>query len=130
MKIINGEERGMYCCELDENADREAQSRILAEFEETVGYLPLVSYGLAGCRLEVLEEAYGVLLGKSFSNHVIDTKKMVSIHIPERSFRTLDDCANWLGITCEAETDLERECRLIWNLYCRLDRSELEHKSK
>ena len=126
LKIINGEERGLYCRELDENAGREAQRAMFDVFEEMVGYLPIISYGISGHKLQLLEDAYGVCLGKSFSNHVIDPAKMISIHMPEHQMHSLDDCASWLGITCEAESEMERECRLAWKLYCRMDRSELQ----
>jgi len=129
LKIINGEERGLYCRELDENAGREAQRAMFDVFEEMVGYLPIISYGISGHKLQLLEDAYGVCLGKSFSNHVIDPAKMISIHMPERQMHSLDDCASWLGITCEAESEMERECRLAWKLYCRMDRSELQKSS-
>ncbi len=128
LKIINGEERGIYYRELDESAGREEQRQMFDAFEEMVGYLPIISYGISGMKLQLLEEAYGVLLGRSFSNHVIDVRKMAGIHIKERQMYSLDACAAWLGITCEAESELEKECRLTWKLYCRMDRSELQHQ--
>ena len=67
----------------DPESNREELRTILDEFDEFTGYLPLVSHGLAGEKLQASKDAYGVLLGKPFSVQVIDTEKMGRIHLPE-----------------------------------------------
>ena len=130
IKVINGEERGYFQRMADPESDREELRTILGKFDEFTGYLPLVGHGLAGKKLQALKDAYGVLLGKPFSNQVIDTEKMGRIHLPEIEDGSLGSYVQRLGIECRAETEMEKECRLIWKLYCRLERSELENTRK
>ena len=105
----------------DEKAYREA----IAAFQKFVGYLPIVSHDITEEILPQLEEAYGVELGIHFSNHVIDTVQMAANHMPWVKDTSLDNLAEVLGIEVHCETREEARCRMIWQLYCRMERSEL-----
>lgn len=127
IKVINGEERGIL---LEEESEREPDSvsderERLAKFQRFAGYLPIVCHDLDIHKREALEEAYGVLLGIPFSNRVIDTVQMAENHIPGEDNYDLSYLADELEIDVRDGSGLERECRIIWQLYCRMDRSEL-----
>ena len=98
VKVINGEERGYFERMPGGEASREELREMCRAFDEFTGYLPLVSHGIGGEPLRKLEEAYGVLLGKPFSNHVIDTEKMVRVHLPDLADSSLSACAAELGL--------------------------------
>ena len=124
IKVINGEERDVLRIMIpqkDEKAYREA----IAAFQKFVGYLPIVSHDITEELLPQLEEAYGVELGMPFSNHVIDTVQMAANHMPWVKDTSLDNLAEALGIEVHCETREEERCRMIWQLYCRMERSEL-----
>ena len=127
IKVINGEERGIL---LKEAADMELgddsdQRERLESFREFAGYLPIVCHDLDVQKRKALEEGYGVFLGIPFSNRVIDTIKMAENHIPYGNSYDLGNLARKLGIDVDDCQGLERECRIIWQLYCRMDRTEL-----
>ena len=112
--------------ELLPEAGREERRSVFKMFDEFTGYLPIVSHGINGDKLDLLSEGYGILLGQPLSNHVIDTEQMGRTHLPEIRDTSLSSYAKYLGIACEAESEPEMECRLVWELYRRLSRSELE----
>ena len=126
IKVINGEERGHFQKRILPEAGREERRFAFKMFDEFTGYLPLVSHGINGDKLDLLSEGYGILLGQPLSNHVIDTEQMGRTHLPEIRDTSLSSYAKYLGIACEAESEPEKECRLVWELYRRLSRSELE----
>ena len=126
IKVINGEERDILHRELQAD-DPEAYRQMIRSFQEFIGNLPLVCHGVLEDALPILEEAYGVQLGLPFSNHVIDTEQMAENHLPFVKNRTLDGFAECLGIPVQGESELEERARAAWKLYCRMDRSELDH---
>lgn len=117
IKVINGEERGQF---ISNNSEEE-----LASFQKFVGQLPIVSHGITGRRLRCLENAYGVVLGRPFSNQVIDTKVMAENHFPSEKDYSLDHLADVLRLKTAGGIWPERQCRMTWELYRRMDRSEL-----
>ena len=140
IKVINGEERGLLdkrisADQLSKDAadtalerddrDREAERAALLEFHAFIGYLPIVSHGINGSLKKALEEAYGVLLGRPLPNLIIDTEEMAKNHLPGEAERELSGLAERLGIRVRGDTHAERCCRQTWELYRRMDRSEL-----
>ena len=129
IKVINGEDRGHFQRKLSSDEDGESLRRMMEEFDAFAGFLPLVGHGLGGSMLRTIEESYGVVLGKAFSNHVTDTQRLARICLPELDDVSLLSCAEELGIEVgDAESELMRLCVITWKLYCRLERSELERK--
>ena len=127
IKVINGEERGILLEEAinpEPGDDSEERGR-LERFWRFAGYLPIVCHDLDVQKQRALEEGYGVLLGIPFSNRVIDTIRMAENHIPYEDNYDLSCLADELGIDVDDCHGLERECRIIWQLYCRMERSEL-----
>lgn len=121
IKVINGEERGILDKSISTTQEREA----LAELDKFMGYLPIVSHGINGAPRKSLEEAYGLLLGKTLSNLIIDTKDMAQNHLPYASSYALRSLASQLDIHVHGASHAERNCRRTWELYRRLDHSEL-----
>ena len=128
IKVINGEERGMFLEEQQKDNSYEAVDirTMLMKFRDFSGYLPLVSHNISGSRLRILEDNYGLLLGMPFSNRIIDTEIMAENHMPVEDSYELSDLANQLGIEFYDIGGLEWKCRATWELYCRMERSELE----
>lgn len=142
IKVINGEERGLLdkripveCLTEDRTAgmpkqydrNRETERIALNEFKEFIGLLPIVSHGMTGKGKRALEEAYGVLLGASLSNLLIDTEEMAQNHLPDEKDYKLDNLIRRLKIHVTGDSHAERCCRRTWELYRRMDKSEL-HK--
>ena len=140
IKVINGEEREILDkrifmtrrrADSSEAEDgpkyrsRTAERRTLGEFSDFVGFLPIVSHGINGNLRRTLEEAYGVLLGKPMSNLIIDTEEMAENHLPEESTYKLDSLVRKLRIHVHGASHAERCCRRTWELYRRMDKSEL-----
>ena len=138
LKIINGEERGLFyrsgirerseTGETKENrSDHENRSReILDEFRQFAGQLPIVSHGIEGKKEGLLKEAYGVLLGKPLSNLIIDTMVMAKNHLPSVQDFSLQGIVESQGIFPEGQTAPEKRCRAVWELYRRMDKSDLD----
>ena len=127
LKVINGEERGILLEEgLDPKSGVDSDERNrLERFWRFAGYLPIVCHNFDVQKRRALEEGYGVLLGIPFSNRVIDTIKMAENHIPYVDSYDLSYLVNELGIDFDDCRGLEKECRISWQLYCRMERSEL-----
>ena len=140
IKVINGEERGLLdkrifmkrrredSSEVEDESkyrSRAAERKALGEFSDFIGFLPIVSHGINGKLRRALEEAYGVLLGKPLSNLIIDTEQMAENHLPEESSYRLDSLIRKLRIHVHGDSHAERCCRRTWELYRRMDRSEL-----
>ena len=104
---------------------RSAERRALNEFSEFIGFLPIVSHGINGNLRRALEDAYGVLLGKPLSNLIIDTEEMAENHLPAESTYKLDRLVRKLRIHVHGDSHAERCCRRTWELYRRMDKSEL-----
>lgn len=141
IKVINGEERGLFDKRISmdppennladspamyDERNREEERKALSEFNAFAGYLPIVSHGINGSLRKVLEEAYGVLLGKPLSNLIIDTKEMAGNHLPEETDRRLYHLATRLGIHATGDSHAERCCRRTWGLYCCMDKSKVD----
>ena len=143
IKVINGEERGVLLEEAPKR-ERERKNTGVGTGTETntdsglisrkqrlerlwkfVGYLPIVCHDLDQPKRRALEEAYGVLLGIPFSNRVIDTILMARNHMAYKDTYDLHSLADELEIVADDCQGLEKECRLIWQLYRRMERSEL-----
>ncbi len=138
VKFIRGEERGIYCQFLyeedqEENAghqslsdlDRQKQEDMIRAFARFTGHLPIVTFHILGQRLECLQETIDMALGRTFSNHIIDTLQMAQNHIPEVRTKNLSQLADHLGISVHCPDSREKRCRTIWQLYCRMEKSEL-----
>lgn len=127
IKVINGEERGIF---LEETPDRDSgdswdERESLRRFREFTGYLPFVCHDFDGRNRKVLEERYGLLLGIPFSNRVIDTRKMMENHMPHEAGYDVGELAERLGICVSDCLGMERECRIVWRLFGRMERGEL-----
>ena len=127
IKVINGKERDTFWSEISRD-DPEEYREAIAAFQKFVGYLPIVSHDITDEILPQLEDTYGVLLGVPFSNRVIDTLQMAANHIPWVRNASLGRLAKELGIEVHCDTKEEERCRMIWKLYIRMERSELEKK--
>ena len=137
IKVINGEERGLFDKRIamtgpeedfpdtvtKRNDRRAEERRALREFDEFIGFLPIVSHGINGELRKALEEAYGVLLGKPLSNLFIDTKEMALNHLPEADDYGLYSLAARLGFSVRGDSHAERSCRRTWELYRRMDKT-------
>ena len=125
IKVINGEEKDYFY----RNAsciDRKEYAECIAAFQQFCGQLPIVGHGIGKKVLAMVEEACVVELGMPFSNQVIDTRKMALNHLPKARDTSLDGLAEQLGIDLSCETQEETRCRMVWELYCRIERAELE----
>ena len=128
IKVINGEERGIFHEWNEDTAFPEAGRKLVEDFDRFAGYLPLVGHGIDGKAEETLAEAYGVLLGKAFSNRTIDTAAMVREHLPDLAGASLEEINETIDLGGESYSGDEALCRKTWSLYRRMDRSELERK--
>ena len=132
IKVINGEERGIFHrslerMEQEEVTDTEYENMI-RELQRFIGYLPIVCHGKDES-IDALAEAYGVMTGKPFSNHVVDTMAMARNHFYGMQDFSLEYLADYLGIEGDCTDEQEKRCRRTWQLYCRMERSELSpHK--
>ena len=126
IKVINGEERGLFERSLSEDAEEDEYQEMIRSLEHFVGKLPLVGHGINKEVRRCLEDAYGVILGKTFTNQVIDTRIMAKNHISWARDYTLEKLAQELGIEAEGGNENEIRCRKIWQLYCRMEKSELD----
>ena len=124
IKVINGTERDSFRWKINGD-DPESGREAIEAFQKYVGYLPLVGHDITEEIVPKLEEAYGVLLGMPFSNHVIDTLQMAANHMPRVRNASLDHLAEELGIEVRSDSPQEARCRIIWQLYSRMERSEL-----
>lgn len=127
IKVINGEERDIFTGRIQKNT-REEQRKLTDGFRIFAGYLPIVGHDIEERDIPVLAESYGVLLGIPFSNRVIDTKVMAENHLPGKHDYSLDALTDSLGIEVHADGKQERRCRKIWELYRRMECSELMKK--
>ena len=153
IKVINGEERGIFqrCIARKETADPgttdkteespdrpqtgstdeiEGSHSMFLDFRKYVGYLPLVSYGLTGKKLEMLENAYAVHLGKVLPNQVIDTEFMARIHLPNEPEYSLEHLTHRCSLRINCDNEIEKRCRETWKLYRWLDGDKAQKNNK
>ena len=124
IRVINGEERGIFSEEVSDDDDE----KLIRNLREAVGYLPVVLCDGSGRQQEALENGWGIYAGRPFSNQVIEICEMARNHIPEVRIFSLESITDRLGIDVEGDTPAEIRCRQIWKSYCRFDRSELERR--
>ncbi len=152
IKVIHGEEKKtfsrIYIPESESDDDYEYNEMtissdaidrldVIRDYEEFIcdldhfiGHLPVVGHDLSEEKSDLLRDAYGMVLGKTFSNHIIDTRQMAENHLPTASDYSLDSLADRLGIEVHCQDPGEERCRIIWQLYRRMERSELEKKTQ
>ena len=142
IRVINGEERGTYFEELPDTEDEDRaentiekglsdrsilnHERMIQTLFRVIGYLPVVICDKIGRQQETLENEWGIYTGRPFSNQVIEICEMARNHLPEITNPSLERIKERLGIETEGDSKAEMRCRQIWEIYCRLDRSELE----
>ncbi len=127
IKVINGEERGIFSQKVASAPEEEREERrraILRDYYDFIGLLPVVGHAIDGAPRQYLEEMYGLLLGLPFSNLVIDTRIMAENSLPEERQFGLRHLASSLRIPQEGTSAPERRCRAVWALYRRLDDSK------
>ena len=108
--------------------DSQKQEDLIKGFARFAGHLPIVTFHILGRRLECLQEACDMAMGTTFSNRIIDTLQMAQNHIPEVRSGELSQLADHLGISIHCPDPREERCRTIWQLYCRMERSELANR--
>lgn len=130
IKVINGEERGIHTEEIPDDSEPSEKDyeNLIRNLQAYIGYLPVVGYHISGKMQKVLENAWGVCTGRPFSNQVIDIRVMAWNHFQNNWKQSLEGLAERLGITVNCDTSQETRCRQILQIYCRLDRSELDRK--
>ena len=130
IKVINGEERGLHFDEIpdDREPSEEDYEKLILDLQAYIGHLPIVGYHIFGKVQEVLENAWGIYTGLPFSNQVIDIREMAWNRFQNNWKQSLDGLAERLGITIDCDSPQETRCRQILQVYCRLDRSELDRK--
>ena len=118
----------------DGTLDREGQESMIREFAHFAGHLPLVTFDIRGRKQECLEETYDTVLGTIFSNRIIDTRQMAHHHMPVMKALNVDaDLKNYwsyLGMDIHYDNPLEQRCRRIWQLYCKMETSDLKSKNR
>ena len=120
------EEAAAYKGRLDVTTDYD---KLIHDLDHYIGHLPVVGHDLMNEKAAVLQDAYGMVLGKTFTNHLIDTFRMAENHLPDADDYSLGSLAEYLGIEAECEDPAEERCRIIWQLYQRMERSELEKEA-
>lgn len=128
IKVINGKQRGIFQKEIKEPAGPDQEREVMSDFYDFIGYLPVVCHGITGEMEDILAEAYGIALGRPFSNTVIDTEEMAENHLPQAPDYSLEALADYLGIEADGIDPQEQNCKLTWQLYKRMDKSQLERK--
>ena len=117
IRVINGEERGIYS---EEVSDQDYE-KLVQNLWKAVGYLPVVLCDRSGRQQEALETGWGIYAGRPFSNQVIEICEMARNHLPGLSHPSLASITEQLDIDVEGDTETEKRCRQIWEIYCRLD---------
>lgn len=104
--------------------------KIAQELQEFTGYLPVVIYDPFGDKKTALENAWGVFCGRPFSNLVINVFEMAYNHLNDLHEYSLETVADRLGISADCGSEQENCCRVVWRIYYRFDRSELEKRKE
>ena len=119
-------ERSDPLLDMDRTSDYE---QMITDLDHFLGHLSLVVHDISEEDLSALREDYGMILGKTLSNHIIDTRQMAENHIPFIRDYSVNGLADHLGIDIHLDDPCEKRCRIIWQLYQRMERSELEKKT-
>ena len=124
IKVINGEEKGIFHCALHEVGEDDSMLAVVSDpkalterFYEFAGFLPLVSHEWNLGALDELKEQYGVLLGKPFSNFLVDTRVMAFNHYRLKSDTDLDSALERAGVETKKYAGDLPTCRKILALY-------------
>ncbi len=124
IKVINGEEKGIFHCALHEVGEDDdmlaivSDSKALVEqFYKFAGFLPLVSHEWNYEALDALKERYGVLLGKPFSNFIVDTEEMAVQHYRYLNNTDIDSVLEQVEIKKNKYAGDLPSCRKILVLY-------------
>ena len=125
VRVINGEERGIFSEEVSEDH----YEQLVRDLREAVGYLPVVLCDDSLRQQKALERGWGIYAGRPFSNQVIEICEMARNHLNMVSAPSLEGMVQRLEIKAEGDTEAELRCRQIWQIYCRFDRSALERKA-
>ncbi len=104
--------------------------KIARELQEFTGYLPVVIYDPFGDKKTALENAWGVFCGRPFSNLVINVFEMAYNHLNDLYEYSLETVADRLGIAADCGSEQENRCRVVWRIYYRFDRSELDKRKE
>ena len=131
IKVINGEEKGLFhnaLSEIGEDDDMLAiagdSQSLIKSFYEFAGFLPLVGYDWPKEALDSLKEGYGVLLGKPFSNFIVDTLDMSRQHYWYRSYEDIDAMLDTAKVPEKNYAGELVSCRKILALYRQLEEVE------
>lgn len=152
IRVINGEERGMFAAaapaggEADPGKDTDSSTssdrtgsghadlaryeQMVRELQQFTGYLPVVIHDASGVKKTALENAWGIYCAKPFSNLVINIHQMAQNHLDRLLDYSLENIGDRLGIVADCGSEGENRCRLIWRIYERFDRSELEKREE
>ncbi len=114
----------------DESGTFADYEKVARELQEFTGYLPVVIYDPFGDKKTALENAWGVFCGRPFSNLVINVFEMAYNHLNDLHEYSLETVADRLGISADCGSEQENCCRVVWRIYYRFDRSELEKRKE
>ncbi len=124
IKVINGEEKGIFHCALHEVGEDDDilaivsdSTALIERFYEFAGFLPLVSHEWDLEALDELKERYGVLFGKPFSNFVVDTEEMAVQHYRYLNDTDIDSVLEQVEIKKHKYAGDLPSCRKILVLY-------------
>ena len=123
IKVIHGEERECFSRTLLPESSREEERSMMADFDDFNGFIPLVGHEITGRDgiVKLLQESYGVLLGKALANHITDTREMAQNHLPDEKSYSLKALCQKLKLAVPEDDDLEETARAVWALYLYLD---------
>ena len=131
IRVINGEERGIFAADMQgegQDPAAEVYEKLIQDLRGFIGYLPVVVHDSTGRAQEALETGWGLYTGHPFSNQVINICEMAKNHLDMYAEQSLKSLTERLGIDAEGDIPGELRCRQIWQIYCRFDRSELERR--
>jgi hypothetical protein len=124
IKVINGEEKGIFHCALHEVGEDDDMLAIVSDskalvgqFYDFAGFLPLVSHEWNPRALDELKGQYGVLLGKPFSNFLVDTEEMAVQHYRYLNDTDIDSVLEQVKIRSSKYAGDLPSCRKILALY-------------
>ncbi len=134
IRVINGEERGMYAMSIEdaaktneEKSDRSfagessfpeaGPEKLVQGLQRFTGYLPIVLHDDSGKKKEALENSWGIYCGKPFSNLVVNIFEMAENHLYQLKDYSLESISDWLGIGAFCDNLQENRCRMIWCIY-------------
>lgn len=137
IKVINGEEKGIFHYALHEVGEDDdilavvSDSKALVEkFYGFAGFLPLVSHEWNLGALDELKEQYGVLMGKPFSNFLVDTEEMAIHRYRFLSNTDVDSALEQANIGKNCFSGDLPSCRKILALYREMEEVDKRQKKE